>query len=109
VNRLQRRLGEVQRDKAELLARTAGCVLAVAVGSGCGCVYTRTVAWGVAVVDWQWRVWIEGISAVILSGRKVVVGAVAVAHWQGGTMAVAGGSGCGCGKYTHSGVGSGSG
>jgi hypothetical protein len=83
-----------------------GGVRGVAVAVGCGRVAnTCTVARGVAVVDWQWRVWIEGTSAVILSGRSAVVGAVAVAGgrvaqwqwlWQGG-------------KYTHSGVRSGSG
>jgi hypothetical protein len=43
---------------------------------------THTVAWGVAVGGWQWRVWIEGTSAVILRGRSAVIGAVAVAQWQ---------------------------
>jgi hypothetical protein len=48
-------------------------------GSGAN---THTVAWGVAVGGWQWRVWIEGTSAVILRGRSAVIGAVAVAQWQ---------------------------
>jgi hypothetical protein len=28
------------------------------------------VAWGVAVVGWQWRIWIGGVIASILSGGK---------------------------------------
>jgi hypothetical protein len=56
-------------------------------------VNTHTVAWGVAVVDWQWLHWMQCVAAVILSGRSAVIGGVVLAQWQGGTMAVAGGSG----------------
>jgi hypothetical protein len=34
------------------------------------------VAWGVAVVGWQWRVWIGRVIAIILSGGKLKIGAL---------------------------------